>query len=188
MRRQRNLLGPQGMGGMVSLWGASSLVASVQTGTIALNASPNVTATITAVNTANAVIVFGGFSVNNATANTSFSVYVTLTNATTVTATTVGTGNDRVVAFTVIEFMPGVIRSVQGGTITLAGVASNTATITSVNTAKSYVAYLGMSTNVAEDQTLPRVVLTNATTVTATRAVAGAGGGTTASYQVMELF
>lgn len=60
-----------GGAGMVSLWGASSLIASVQSGTITLNASPNGTATITAVNTANSVIVFGGFSVNNATANTS---------------------------------------------------------------------------------------------------------------------
>lgn len=188
MRRQRNLLGPQGMGGMVGLWGASSLIASVQTGTITLNASASGTATITSVNTANSVIVAGGFSVNNATANTSFSAYLTLTNATTVTATTVGTGNDRVVAFTVIEFIPGVIRSVQSAIMTLSGVASASVTITSVNTAKSYVAYLGMNTNVAEDQTLPRVVLANATTVTATRAVAGAGGGTSLPYFVVEFF
>ena len=61
------------------------------------------------------------------------------------------------------------IKSVQRGVIVLAG-ASGTATITAVNTAKTELRYLGMTTNSAADMTvsLMRLVLTNSTTITAT--------------------
>ena len=77
-----------------------------------------------------------------------------------------------------------VVRSVQYGTITAAG-SSNTATITSVNTAKSVVNFLGMTngvtdtpggTSIAIGAFYGRLTLTNATTVTCAR-----GNGTDAT-------
>ena len=188
MRRERNFIGPAGMGGTVGLWGASSLIKSIQQGTLAFAGGASATATIAAVDVANAVLVLNNHLVDFSTGNTSFNVYLTFTNTTTITATRVGIPNTETAACVVIEFMPGVIRSVQRGTIFLSGVASNTATITVVNTAKSFVNYLGMNTNVSDDQTLPIVSLTNGTTVTATREDAAASGGTTTSYQVVEFF
>jgi hypothetical protein len=68
------------------------------------------------------------------------------------------------------------IKSIQAGTITIAhATASNTATISSVNTAKSFVIHNGVTTinNPGSGYTVDdwsfRVALTNATTVTATR-------------------
>ena len=76
-----------------------------------------------------------------------------------------------------------VIRSIQRGTIAIT-VTSNTAVITAVDTAKAVVLWGGNSTTT--DVFLPAyVVLTNATTVTATR---GGNDGTTltVAYQVLE--
>lgn len=49
MRRNRDFIGPAGMGGVVSLWGASSLIKSVQSGSLSNGAGTTATATITAV-------------------------------------------------------------------------------------------------------------------------------------------
>ena len=65
----------------------------------------------------------------------------------------------------------GQIKSIQRGVIASPG----TATITSVNTSKSLLAYLGASATGAY------VVLTNSTTVTAT-------GAANVSYQVVEYY
>lgn len=82
------------------------------------------------------------------------------------------------------------IKRIQRGTISLVG-ASTTATITSVDTAKSVVSFLGQS-NTGSTADHPngyfmRLTLTNATTVTADR------GGTGAitpvvSFQVVEYY
>lgn len=79
------------------------------------------------------------------------------------------------------------IKSIQRGVITLSG-GSGTATITSVNTAKSELRYLGMKTNVAADMTLSlmQVVLTNSTTITAT--IHGGGGSPTVSWELTEYY
>jgi hypothetical protein len=82
MRRQRNLLGPQGMGGMVGLWGASSMVNSIQYGQIDLVSLTTNTATITSVNTANAMLVFLGESSVDQNPAYIGAVRMTLTNAT----------------------------------------------------------------------------------------------------------
>ena len=81
------------------------------------------------------------------------------------------------------------IKAIQRGVISIAaGAASGTATITSVDTAKSELRFLGgsgydVSGTVA---TVPRVVLTNATTVTATVINANATGGLSASWELTE--
>jgi len=63
--------------------------------------------------------------------------------------------------------------STQFGSVTLAGVASNTATITSVTTTRAILDHGGIEAGTtAIDRALIRTTLTNATTVTATKATA----------------
>lgn len=87
-----------------------------------------------------------------------------------------------------------VIKSIQRGTITLATTASsNTATITSVDTTKSVVQLNGFNSNNSSDSNvavyLPRVDLTNATTVTANRGITSSLNGTvTINFQVTEYY
>lgn len=190
MRRQRTFIGAQGMAGMVSLWGASSGVIGIQRATISIAAaSGSNTSTITAVNMANARLRLLGMACNNAAANsTASSVQIVLTNATTVTATRSATGvADAQVTFEVIEYAPGLIRSIQRGTITISGSGSNTAAITDVNTARTELDYLGERMDTALDNMFAFLTLTNATTVTAARFNAG-GGTTLVSYQAVEWF
>lgn len=83
-----------------------------------------------------------------------------------------------------MSYATSVIKSIQRGTISITG-TSATATITSVSTAKSAVAFLGFQSN-SYSIDAPSVTLTNATTVTATRSV-----GTNTSicgYQVVEYY
>lgn len=68
-----------------------------------------------------------------------------------------------------------VIKSIQYGTITLAGVASNTATITTVSTTKSVLHFLGnTATSTSGETFMTKLSLTNATTITADRTNASA--------------
>lgn len=82
----------------------------------------------------------------------------------------------------------GAIKSVQRGVITLSmGVGSNTATITSVDTSKSMIFYLGVAGDATATNNIEaRVALTNATTVTATRD--GTTNSSGVGYQVVEFF
>lgn len=90
------------------------------------------------------------------------------------------------------NFSPGsIIKSIQRGTITIAsGANSNTATISSVDTTKAAVTLLGFSsandTAFDASQTLPAVVLTNATTVTASTGTSDGSNARIVSYEVVE--
>lgn len=66
----------------------------------------------------------------------------------------------------------GGIKSIQRGTISLAsgGSTTGTATITSVDTTKTELRMLGFTLNGEAMVNNPRIALTNATTITATRA------------------
>lgn len=77
------------------------------------------------------------------------------------------------------------VANVQYGTISISGSTSNTATIASVDTTKSVVMYLGMNQNFGGTPSFdPYLVLTNATTVTATRGTNNASA-TVASFVVI---
>lgn len=82
----------------------------------------------------------------------------------------------------------GAINRIQAGTIALTGAASNTAAITSVDTTKAFVIYLGNTTNVSAaddfDQAMCRVELTSATVVTAYKNTST--GNCTVGYVVVE--
>ena len=151
-----------------------SLIRSIQRATITIaGGSTSNTATITSVDVTNSVLRYLGTEIAGAdTTPDIVACRVAFTNATTITATvnTVGAGN-RIVSFEVIEYWPGVLRSVQRGTVTTTGSSTGTATITSVTTTKATLDFLGFTTTYAGGtlvgHALADVVLTNATTVTA---------------------
>ncbi len=80
-------------------------------------------------------------------------------------------------------------KSIQRGTISMTsgGSTSGTATITSVDTTKTELRFLGSSNDFVGDTTqISRVVLTNATTVTASRS--GTNGTTVVSWELTEFY
>lgn len=172
--------------------GGTSYINSIQTFeiTIAASSTSNI-ATITSVNTGNAVIFFAGFtSAETSVTYQDFLSRAELTNATTVTVyRNTSTTNSITVRGTVVEFTSAAIASVQAGTITIpSGTASATATISSVNTSNSVVFYLGFTASGAGISSLnyfTSLTLTNATTVTASRNAAPSGITTTVGYCVV---
>jgi hypothetical protein len=81
----------------------------------------------------------------------------------------------------------GSIKSMQYGTIAVgAAVTSATATITSVNTAKAAIFFLGYLSAGGDRATTCQVVLTNGTTVTCSRQAASNGSDVTGSFVVIE--
>lgn len=82
---------------------------------------------------------------------------------------------------------PGTFKSVQRGVINIATAATTaTATIASVDAAKSELRFLGSSTDNNAVTQLAHLTLTNATTVTATRGISTSNSY--ASFEVVEYF
>jgi hypothetical protein len=79
-------------------------VKSVQAGTIALSGVTSNTATISSVNTNKSVVLYGGITTTDTTGTLPPLAYLTLTNATTVTATRATSSNTTTVSYTVLEF------------------------------------------------------------------------------------
>ncbi len=180
------LLGP-GWTARVSQWMMRSQIKSIQRATIAITGATSNTATVTAVDPNNSRLRFLGWSDSSTLTGPQGLVRIALTNSTTITANVVTSpGADTAsVSFELIEYQPGVIKSVQRGTITD---PTTTATITAVNTVKTELDYLGNTTaNTAGIFTtqFTRLVLTNATTVTAS---SGANDGQVTGFQVVEWF
>lgn len=197
MRRQRNLLGPQGMGGMVSLWGASSLIKSRQSGYVTLGVSAQGNTTINAVDMANSVVYYNGFYENIVAAGRPYYVLarVYLQSATNVRASMdTASGTDGVLYFTVIEFMPGVLKSVQRIAIGVTGGSgTGTAAITAVNLAKTTLTWEGVEYTGTEvyGTTDPKNWLAFATIDSATQVSLnrpGTGNALTSYNQVVEFF
>src|SRR5688572_19706726 len=170
------------------------VVRRVHRGTISLGAAAtSATATLEfQIDPKNTRIVYLGNS-SSEDGNTSMAstgVRVELTDARTVTASRlVGTGT-AVVSYELIEYAPGIIRSVQRATVTATGTAAGTATLTIPlqSLGNATIDVLGWDYNVglAMDQIKGRVVLTDATTVTLTRVTAN--GNLTAGFQVIEWY
>lgn len=186
-----NRLGPRtrllgsGASARVSQWLQRSQVKSVQRATIAITGATSNTATITAVVLANSRLRFLGTS---STANSTIgqaAPRLAFTNTTTITASVdTSPGADTTsVSFEVIEYWPGVIKSVQRGTIT----GITTATITAVNVNKSEVDWLGyqVTSAIASFIAGTTVTLTDSTTVTT---ASGSAAAQVTGYQVVEWF
>ena len=183
---------------MVGLWGGSSLIRSIQYGVVTTaSGTNNQTATITAVVPENCLFFHLGNAQLNGlnNYNAAYSAFrVELTNATTATAiryVAVADGFTYYSAFLVVEFHPGVIKSVQSGTKSLNTGGASTATITEVNASKAIVANLGFSETYA---TMDRYTdgiyqtLTNSTTVSFYCAGGNSGSGQICGYRVVEFF
>lgn len=80
------------------------------------------------------------------------------------------------------QFLGG-IKSIQRGQIGCSGGTSGTATITAVDTTKSRLSLTGYTTPDTNANSVPKLVLTNSTTVTVT---AAAASNATATFQVIE--
>ncbi len=138
------------------------------------------------VNTANSVIIYSGQS-QSVTQISSYPT-VELTNSNTVTWTRNATASaTRNPVATVIEFIPGVIASVNRGVITIGSAStSNTATIGSSSLTRSWCQWLGNQGASGTSAGLKCAVsLTNATTVTGDRNTTGSAGNV--SYDVPAL-
>lgn len=175
----------------VSQWlRGGSLVKSVQRGTIAITGATSNTATITSVDTANTRLRLIGRIYDDGGAgtgtNAQYLVRIALTNATTVTASvnTSPGGSTCTVSFEVVEYVPGVVKSVQRGTVTI---GAGTATINAVNVSKAELDHLGLTDNAAALTSGgdTRLTLTNATTVTV---AAGVTSAQVTGYQVVEFY
>lgn len=177
---------------LVFRWTQPGVIRSVQSGTLTIaGGSATGTATITQIDTKNAVIYFGGMTTNDATTDGSRCYgRLDLTNSTTITGTRGSNpAGVMLLPFTVIDYYPGALRSVQYGTVAMGANASATATITAVDTTKAAVLFLGWSTtNVAapNGQNTATVALTNKTTVTATMDLGN--DATTVGFVVIEQY
>lgn len=160
---------------------AASVVASIQYGSITVNAPGTTgTATITSIDTARSVVAALGHSTDSPESSLGGegSASVTLTNATTVTATKGGGGTYGItISFMVIEFAVGQVKSIQN--VEILGndsVATNTLTITSVSTTKTLVINRtggSWTPSPGSGNSIPaifhRFILTNSTTLTKVR-------------------
>jgi hypothetical protein len=166
-------VGPLGGSGVVAQWGASSIVKSVQRGRTT-SSNNGFTATITSVDTNNSVVSYlketntTGYG-NNDQQNRS---RVTLTNATTLTFDRyVAGGVSQTVSWEVIEFIPGILKSVQYATCGVnAGVG-----ITQVNTGKTLLIQNGFSQYCGATEQTPYGYLSSSTAITCTSASPGDG-------------
>lgn len=185
----------------------NGLVKSIQTFDILIgtNQTSN-TATITSVDLNNSMLVFGGInptladgsmSAGNMHAARAFA-RLTFTNATTITATRAASDPTYTVNVTgtVIEFFPGVIKSVQRGTVSLSTTSATDTLAQAVDVNKAFVSHLGQTTTSQFDTTpgnglnwyifFSRLDLQNGTTVRSREPIAN--GDSITSYQVVEFF
>lgn len=177
------------LGDKVDAFYRPTVIKSIQRGSIVMTGAGSNTATITSVSTANSLLVYLGCSGSDASTSITTTGYgaLTFTNATTITANRQnGTGN-LTVSYEVIEFYPGVIKSMQRGSTVYVG--ATTATITSVNTAKTMVTslgWLGDTNTFTASVSMMDVVLNSATQLLFSQ---GNGAATiTMKWQVAEFY
>lgn len=137
--------------------------------------------TISAVVMANTILAYGGM----ACASSTFTLirgYLQLTSTTNVNSVR-GASNSgsHTPFFTVIEFVPGVISSIERATIAVASATSNTATLSNSLTSKGLANFTGFNTTAtASDEMQAKLAKTNATTLTASKNTAGSSTSTVA--------
>lgn len=174
----------------------ASIIKSIQTGTVTINTGAttgNATLT-TAVSSTSTIIVPGGTVTANSSGNTNVGpAMFTLTTTTNVQMACADDGVSSPTcsgAFTAVEFYPNVLTSlgIQRGTITIAAAStSNTATISTVGSkAGLFPCGARTSATARSAYTLVRQVLTNTTTVTASRQDQDAATTATGCWQVAD--
>jgi hypothetical protein len=162
-------------------------IQSIQRGSITIsNTNTSNTATISSVDLTRTLLEFKGWKADGSSATSNFCKIV-LTNATTVTATRVGTSNDCIVEYEVIQYVYP-FKSIQAGTIAMTNNnTTGTAALSAVATGKSVIKYLGASTdNATYANCLSSISITSTILVTASRL--GNSDNCTVSYMVGETY
>jgi hypothetical protein len=145
------------MGGMVSLWGAPSIIESIQVGSVFSNLGSSVstaTTTITSVDMSRSTLtLMAGLNYTNSDGADSPGqtwIKLVLTNSTTVTGSTYTTGATygSGSGFTVTQYRPGIIKNIQRGVLSFSASTGNI-TLTAVNQNKTVVNVGGVSCNTA---------------------------------------
>ena len=151
-----------------------------------------VAAAVSAVITARTVPFSAGSRVGDTTGNQK-ELYFTSTLASTTSlsstrSSTTTYTTDVIAATQLVQFPDDMVESIQMGTISLTGTtASNTATITSVNTARSVVVLIGLNSGSGNHHNIFHTLdLTNATTVTATAATTVTSSTRSVQYAVIQ--
>lgn len=183
--------GPLGGAGLVGLWGASSMVRSVQYFVSTVNGA-TVNITIAAVNPANAVVMPMFLKSTETGGNLGVScATVEITTATNVAVKRLNWVGETA-RFMVLEFAPGVLKSNQVANLSQGstGLTTTTATITAVNTNKIMLVCSDRNTASTQgpDKVKSDVEVTNATTLTSTRTTADATYYNVNTVQVLEFF
>lgn len=143
--------------------------------------------TINAVDVTNTIILWHGNNTSSVTNGNRDLGRLVLLNSTTVQYIVTVDGNSRI-SFSVLEFYPGVIKSLQSGTVALDGTA--TATINPVNTARASIFYQGLSGSIGDvtnhNMACASYTLTNSTTITGT--INATGAAVVLGFTVVEWF
>jgi hypothetical protein len=191
MRTSHVRLSGSALQSRVAQFGQRSFVKSIQQVSKAMTATTG-TVTINAVDVNNSIVLFDGTTAPSGASPTTCNCYVELTNSTTVTFTRSSNASNCTTKATIVEFYPGVVKSVQRGVITITGTTtSGTATITAVDTGKATLNMRGFTDNVGTvGDGWVSIVLTNATTVTANRGNGAAIGSVNSSisWEVVEYY
>lgn len=125
----------------------SAVIQSIQTRSVTMATSATtVNDTISAVTMANAMIVWNGVF-TAISSESDYNYRLAMTTTTNVALTRTGTSTTtRTVKYTVLEFVSGVVNSIQRGTTAIASAQSADTSISTVNTAKSLMAWASFST------------------------------------------
>jgi hypothetical protein len=157
-------------------------IKSVQRGSISMFGTASNVAPMTAVDTANTLLRWlGGTSDDIGTTVNVATTRVELTANNQITGFCGIASGTQTVGYEVVEYNPGLIRSVQRGTVT----SNGTATIQAVDFNRATIECLGWTSSAAtvNNNSHPQLSLTNSTTVTAT---AVAGTASTVGFQVVD--
>lgn len=137
-------IGPLGSAGMVSLWNASSLIKSVQSGTFSTGGTTSGNVTISAVDPANSLVLHNGHRHDSPYGIGADGGVLKITSSTNVSITKITYATTDLVTFIVVEFMPGVIKSIQRGHVQFGSSTSAiNLTITAVNLSKTGLFFNG---------------------------------------------
>lgn len=176
-----------------SFWD-NTLVRSVQEGEITVSAgtTSNTLTLKTPVRVSGTMMIWNGQRCADATlVPAEDMIAITLTNGTTVTATTNASNatDDRTVAFTVIDFQPWAVTQLVYGSVPMSAVNTADLLIPTTDTRRSVISYLGQVTNRATYNVIRDSVelrIQSATTVRATRGNNTAGDFVTPNFCVVE--
>jgi hypothetical protein len=171
---------------VVVTFASGALKSNVQQFSVTKSTGTSNTQTITTVTAANTMIAWGGNRNNTGGVNVFTCIpYIALTDGSTVTLTSNSTAAFTC-NFTIIEFISGVLKSAQRGSVAISASTSGTATPgTAVTAANSVCAFMGETGAGTTDATTnTRITLTNGTpTITANVTTSSSP---TAGYELIE--